>query len=97
RRVGASGPMSCRALERNGFVIPQDPALVGSVHGTVAGSRCSDARVQHSGYDTLFFALGSVRARVPVIVATAPDSVAVLSAAQPFTSHRHPRFIGDDL
>jgi len=95
--VGASVPMSCRALDRNGFVIPQDPALVGSVHGTVAGSRCSDARVQHSGYDTLFFALGSVRARVPVIVATAPDSVAVLSAAQPLTTDENVRYVGEDL
>src|SRR5438105_567957 len=35
--VGASVPMSCQALDRNGFVVPQEPALVGTVHGTVIG------------------------------------------------------------
>src|SRR5207302_4192805 len=95
--VGASVPMSCRALDRNGFVIPQDPALVGSVHGTVAGSRCSDARVQRSGYDTLLFALGSTKARVPVIVATAPDSVGVLAAAQPLTTIQRALHVGEDV
>lgn len=95
--VGASVPMSCQALDRNGFVIPQDPAFVGSVHGTVTGSRCGDARVQQSGYDTLFFALGSTRARVPVIVATAPDSVGILAAAQPLTTTQRDLFVGENL
>jgi hypothetical protein len=95
--VGASVPMSCQALDRNGFVIPQDPAFVGSVRGTVAGSHCGDTRVQRSGYDTLFFGLGPLRARVPVIVATAPDSVGVLAVAQPLTTVQRDLFVGEDL
>src|SRR5205085_4301299 len=95
--VGASLPMSCQALDRNGFVIPQDPAFVGSVRGTVTGSRCGDTRVQRSGYDTLLFALGPMHARVPVIVATVPDSVGVVAAAQPLTGVVSNRYVGDDL
>src|SRR5437588_896186 len=95
--VGASLPMSCQALDRNGSVIPQDPTFVGSVHGTVTGSRCGDTRVQRSGYDTLFFALGPTHARVPVIVATSPDSVGVIAAAQPLTSVARDLFVGEDL
>jgi len=95
--VGASVPLSCQALDRNGFVIPQDPAFVGSVHGTVTGSHCGDTRVQRSGYDTLLFALGSTRARVPVIVATAPDSVGILAAAQPLTTVQRDLYVGEDL
>src|SRR5213082_170388 len=95
--VGASVPMTCQALDRNGFVIPETPAFVGSVHGTVMGSRCGDVRVQRSGYDTLLFALGSTTARVPVIVATAPDSVGVLAAAQPLTTVQRDLYVGEDL
>ena len=95
--VGAPLPMSCQALDRNGFAVPQDPALVGTVRGTVTGTRCGDARVQRSGYDTLLFALGSTRARVPVIVATRPDSVGFLAVAQPLTDDINIRYVGEDL
>src|SRR5437763_8515921 len=37
--VGAVIPMSCQALDRNGFAIPQDPAFLGSVRGIVIGTR----------------------------------------------------------
>src|SRR5439155_6095420 len=79
--AGAPLPLACHGFDRNGFLIPRDAAFVGSVRGTVVGTRCGDARIQRSGYDTLFFAMGSAQARVPVIAATAPDSVAVLAAA----------------
>ncbi len=95
--VGASVPMSCQALDRNGFVIPEEPVLVGSTRGTVTGTHCSDARVQGSGYDTLLIALGPTRVRVPVIVATTPDSVGVLAAAQPLTTVSRDSFVGEDL
>src|SRR6266550_3540184 len=95
--VGAAFPLACQALDKNGFQIARDPALVGSVHGTVIGSRCGDARVQRSGYDTLHFALGSVQARIPVIVATVPDSVGVAAAAQPLSTVDRTRFAGEDL
>lgn len=95
--VGAALPISCQATDRNGFAILQDPALLGTVRGTVIGTRCGDARVQRSGYDTLSFGLGAARARVPVIVATAPDSVGVLAAAQPLTSVQRDSYVGEDL
>src|SRR5439155_11499232 len=53
--------------------------------------------VQHSGYDTLFFAMGQTRARVPAIIATTPDSVGVVAAAQPLTTVPRDSFVGEDL
>jgi len=70
--VGAALPVTCQAADRNGYTVAQDPTLAGSVNGTVTGAGCADARVQHSGSDTLLFALGTAQARVPVIVAAAP-------------------------
>lgn len=70
--VGAPLPVACQAADRNGYPVTQDPALVGSVNGTVTGAGCGDVRVQRSGYDTLLFVLGAAQARVPVVVAAAP-------------------------
>jgi hypothetical protein len=95
--VGASLPLDCRAFDGNGFQIAGDPVFLGSVHGTVTGTRCSDARVQRSGYDTLRFALGSAQALLPVIVASAPDSVGVLASAQPLSTVPRDSFVGEDL
>jgi hypothetical protein len=94
--VGAIFPLSCQAFDRNGFLIPRDPALVASVKGTVVGAVCGDLRVQRSGYDTLLFALGAAQARIPVIVATEPDSVGVIVAAQPLTDVEDIRYVGED-
>lgn len=95
--VGAPLPVLCQAFDKNGFLIARDPAFVGSLRGTVNGTRCGDAQIQRSGYDTLFFALGPTRARVGVIVATRPDSVTVLAAAQPMTTVQRDSFVGEDL
>jgi len=95
--VGSTLPLACQVLDKNGFQIARDPALVRTVRGTVAGAGCGEAVAQHSGYDTLFFALGSVQARLPVIVATAPDSVGVVAAAQPLTTVPRDLFVGEDL
>ncbi len=95
--VGAALPVTCQALDKNGFDIARDPAFLGSVRGTVTGTRCGDTRVERSGYDTLLFALGPTRARVPVIVSTASDSVAVVAAAQPLTTVQRDLFVGEDL
>lgn len=94
--VGTTLPLTCRAFDRNGFPVLRDPTLVRSVNGTVAGTGCADARVQHSGYDTLFFALGAAQASVPVTVSTG-DSVGVVAAAQPLTTVERQRFVGEDL
>lgn len=95
--IGASVPLQCEALDGNGHALSQEPFLVGSARGTVSGTRCSDVRVQRPGYDTLFFALGSVQAQVPVIVAAAPDSVGIIAAAQPLTTVPRDSFVGEDL
>jgi len=94
--AGATLPLTCQAFDRNGFLIARDLALVGSVKGTVTGSGCSDARIQHSGYDTLLFASGAVQSRVPVTVSTG-DSVGVVSAAEPLTTDESIRYVGEDL
>jgi hypothetical protein len=41
--------------------------------------------------------LGDARVRVPVIIASRPDSVGVVAAAQPLTSVERQRFVGEDL
>lgn len=95
--VGASLPLACLARDRNGFAIAQPVAFVGSVRGTVSGPGCGNMQVQRSGYDTLRFALGQAQVSVPVIIATRPDSVGVLAAAQPLTADANIRFVGEDL
>jgi hypothetical protein len=93
---GAPLPLSCLVLDRNGYPIARDPTLVGSVKGTVSGGGCADARVEHSGYDTLIFATGAEQARVPVVISTG-DSVVVTTAAQPLATDQRIRFTGEDL
>jgi hypothetical protein len=95
--VGSPFPLKCQSLDKNGYPIDRDPVLIGSLKGTVTGSGCVDARVSRSGYDTLVFAAGNVRARLGVIVAARPDSVAVLAAAAPLPSDERIRFEGEDL
>jgi len=95
--VGASLPLACQALDKNGFQIARDPAFVGSQRGTVTGSRCGDARVLRSGYDTLFFELGPTRARTPAIISTTPDSVGILASAPPLTTVQRDLYVGEDL
>jgi hypothetical protein len=67
------------------------------VKGTVTGGGCAAATVQRSGYDTLVVAMNGVQARVPVIVATRPDSVGVVGAAEPLTDITRIRYRGEDL
>jgi hypothetical protein len=95
--AGSSLPLDCQVLDRNGVAILTEPALVGSVHGTVGGTNCSDARVARSGYDTLVFAAGAIQTRVPVIIAARPDSVGIVTAAQPLTTVDRDRYVGEDL
>ncbi len=95
--AGDTLPLSCYAVDRNGYQVARQTSLVGSVKGTVAGSGCGDVVVQHSGYDTLVFAMNGAQARVPVIVAARPDSVGVVTAAQPLTDVTRLRFKGEDL
>src|SRR6185436_14976824 len=75
----------------------RDPHFVRSVAGTVTGSSCGNARIERSGYDTLVFALDGAATQVPVIVATADDSVAVIAASLPLTTVVRERFVGEDL
>jgi hypothetical protein len=94
---GALLPLECQAYDRNGFEILHDAVLVTSIRGTVTSGGCGDARIQRSGYDTLVFALGQAQVRVPVIVATGPDSIGIVAAAQPLTVVERNRFVGEDL
>jgi len=95
--TGAPLPLLCQAADRNGYAIAGEPAFVGSVKGTVTGSGCANAQVARSGYDTLVFAAGAVQTRIGVIVATVPDSVGVITAAQPLTTVTRIRYEGEDL
>lgn len=95
--IGATLPLECQAQDGNGYPLAQDPTFVGSARATVTGTGCRDVRVQRSGYDTLRFALGSLQATVPVIVAASPDSVGVLASAPPLTEVQRDSFVGEDL
>jgi len=70
-QVGASVPVTCQAFDRNGYSMTGDPALTGSIAGTVSGAACSGVHVQRSGNDTLTFALGPATARLPISIAAA--------------------------
>jgi hypothetical protein len=94
--VGDTLPLSCYAMDRNGYPIAREP-VIGSVKGTVTGSGCHEAVIRHSGYDTLVVSMGVAQSRVPVIVAAAPDSVGVMAAAQPLSSVTSHRYLGEDL
>lgn len=95
--IGATLPLECQAQDANGYPLAQEPTFVGSARATVTGTSCSDVRVQRPGYDTLRFAFGSLQAALPVIIAAAPDSVGVLSSAQPLTTVQRDSFVGEDL
>jgi hypothetical protein len=95
--AGATLPLSCVASDRNGYAIARETGLVRTVKGTVTGNGCADATIQRSGYDTLVFAMGAAQARVPVIVATRPDSVGVVAAAWPLATDERIHFVGEDL
>src|SRR5439155_9267037 len=70
-QLGASLPLSCQVLDRNGYPIPIE-ATVSSAHGSVSGAQCGSLRVQRSGIDTLTFESGQTEVRVPVTIAVAP-------------------------
>ncbi len=75
--VGAPVPITCRASDRNGYLVPGDANLV-SAHGTVTGPTCNGAQVQRSGWDTLAVTLGAAEARVPIVIAAAPQAGSAL-------------------
>jgi hypothetical protein len=70
--VGAPIPLTCEVFDRNGYPVPGEPSLTGSVRGTVTGTVCSGLQAQRSGNDTLTLTLGPALARVPLTMAIAP-------------------------
>ncbi len=95
--VGDILPLNCQATDRNNFPISRSPVFEGARRGTVSGTHCNDLRVTRAGYDSLSFAINGVRTTIPVIVASAPDSVGVVAAAQPLPDEFRIRFVGEDL
>ena len=66
--LGSLVPLACRVLNGNGYPVPVEVTVTAS-SGVVAGSHCSEVRVQHSGLDTLHVAAGSAATTLPVAVA----------------------------
>jgi len=95
--IGAVIPLDCQAFDRNSFAIARIPVLVGSARGTVEGTSCVNAHAARSGYDTVTFALDGVQTRLAIIVATSPDSVGVIAAAESLPSTDRIRYAGEDL
>jgi hypothetical protein len=95
--VGDILPLNCQATDRNNFPISRSPVFEGARRGTVTGTDCTDLFVTRGGYDSLSFAMNGVRTTIPVIVATAPDSVGVVAAAQPLPDEFRIRYVGEDL
>jgi hypothetical protein len=94
---GARLPLLCQAVDRNGFAIAREATLRSSAKGTVVGTECSDLRASRSGYDTLVLVMDNAAATRPVIVATAPDSVGIVTAAQPLPDDPTIRYVGENL
>jgi hypothetical protein len=70
--AGSLVPLSCQVWDVKGNPIAMDPTVTGSATGNVAGTHCSDLKVQRSGLDTVRLAAGSAVAAVPVVVALPP-------------------------
>jgi len=70
--IGALVPLQCRVLDGNGYEIPVEATVTASGGGVLAGSRCSDVRVQRSGLDTLHLSSGTAAATLAVAVAVPP-------------------------
>jgi hypothetical protein len=83
--VGAIVPMTCQVLDRNGFSMTADPAVVVTTHGTVGGT-CSRLQVQRSGFDTVTFAAGQAQTHVPLLVAASPTATSALGDLLAFDS-----------
>jgi len=69
--VGGLVPLTCQALDRNSYPVAGQVLVLATAAGTVAGSTCSDVRLQHSGWDTITVGQGSAQTRIPVVVAAA--------------------------
>ncbi len=95
--AGSPLPLVCEGRDRNGFAIKRDARLRGSRKGTVSGTSCVDARVERSGYDTLVVEMNGVLSLLAAIIATRPDSIAILAAAEPLPTDTAIRYVGDDL
>lgn len=67
--AGSALPLQCQVWDDKGNLIAVDPTVTGTATGAVAGTHCSDLRVQRSGLDTVRLAAGSAVAAVPVVVA----------------------------
>jgi hypothetical protein len=66
-------PLTCVALDRNGFPIPGSP-LVSSASGVVSGVDCASLLAQRSGYDTLTIASGQKVTLLPLVLAIQPST-----------------------
>ena len=65
-------PISCRALDRNGFELTNPPTVT-SETGTVQGTSCGDLVAVHSGRDTLLIRSGALEQKVPIALALRPS------------------------
>jgi hypothetical protein len=70
--LGSILPLRCRVVDGNGYDVALDPAVTTTGDSVLAGSTCSDLRVQRSGLDTLHVSAGGAVAVFPVAVAVPP-------------------------
>ncbi len=66
-------PVSCQAVDANGFPLPDAPSVESAANGLWTGTACGALRAQRSGVDTLQVQLGAVHTSVPVAIALQPQ------------------------
>lgn len=69
--LGASLPLTCGALDRNGFEVSPAPR-VSSAQGTVSGSDCANLAALRSGFDTLTITSGAETTQLSLALAILP-------------------------
>lgn len=70
--LGASVPVTCRPLDRNGYAVPIAVMVDASEAGRWTGTTCGDLHVQSSGIETMVFRAGSLATLVSVALAVRP-------------------------
>jgi hypothetical protein len=65
-------PLSCRAIDRNGYAVATAVSVDPSPMGRWTGATCDSVRLKHSGFDTLTLHAGRGATRFPVVLAVRP-------------------------
>lgn len=70
--LGDPIPLTCRAVDRNGYPLASPPLVTPGNRSTVTMAPCPNAVAERSGIDTLTVSSGALSVRIPIILALRP-------------------------